>query len=82
MHLQVLISPDHLSLVYVLEYDICLQKDVVLYVIGPSKSANVIRKVNNGPDRIFAAGRFSPYEAICRIDRKVASFLVHFSFKN
>ena len=39
-------------------------KDVVLYVIDPSRSANVIRKVNNGQDRIFAADRFSSYEAI------------------
>ncbi len=39
-------------------------KDVVLYVIDPSRSANVIRKVNNGLDRIFAADRFSSYEAI------------------
>jgi transposase len=39
-------------------------KDVVLYVIDPSRSANVIRKVNKGLDRIFAADRFSSYEAI------------------
>ncbi|MCP4266418.1 MAG: IS66 family transposase [Candidatus Brocadiaceae bacterium] len=39
-------------------------KDIVLYVIDPSRSANVIRKVNNGLDRIFAADRFSSYEAV------------------
>ena len=39
-------------------------KDVVLYVIDPSRSANVIRKVNKGLERIFAADRFSSYEAI------------------
>jgi transposase len=39
-------------------------KDVVLYVIDPSRSANVIRKVNKWQDRIFAADRFSSYEAI------------------
>lgn len=39
-------------------------KDVVLYIIDPSRSANVIRKVNNGLNRIFAADRFSSYEAV------------------
>ncbi len=39
-------------------------QNVVLYVIDPSRSANVINNVNNGLDRIFAADRFSAYEAI------------------
>lgn len=39
-------------------------KDVVLYVIDPSRSANVIKTVNNGMNRIFAADRFSSYEAV------------------
>ena len=39
-------------------------KDVVLYVIDPSRSANVIKKVNNSMGRIFAADRFASYEAV------------------
>jgi len=39
-------------------------KDVVLYVIDPSRSANVIRTVNMNMNRIFAADRFSSYEAV------------------
>lgn len=39
-------------------------KDIVLYVIDPSRSANVIRKVNNGLERILAADRFSSYDAV------------------
>jgi len=39
-------------------------KNVVLYVIDPSRSADVIRNINNGLFRIIAADRFSSYEAV------------------
>lgn len=39
-------------------------KNVVLYVIDPSRSANVIRKINDSQNRIFAADRFGSYEAV------------------
>ena len=49
----------------------------MLYVIDPSRSANVINKVNNGLDRIFAADRFSAYEAIKDINVHIAYCWVH-----
>ena len=39
-------------------------KKVVLYVIDPSRSAEVIRRINNDLPRIIAADRFSSYEAV------------------
>ena len=39
-------------------------KKVVIYVIDPTRSASVIDKINGGLFRIFAADRFSSYEAI------------------
>jgi len=39
-------------------------KKVVIYIIDPSRSADVIRKINGGLFRIFSADRFSSYEAI------------------
>ncbi|TDI76830.1 MAG: IS66 family transposase [Bacteroidetes bacterium] len=39
-------------------------KNIVIYVIDPSRSAEVIRKINNGLSRIIAADRFSAYEAV------------------
>ncbi|MCP4755650.1 MAG: IS66 family transposase [Proteobacteria bacterium] len=39
-------------------------KKVVIYVIDPTRSADVIRKINNGLARIIAADRFSSYEAV------------------
>ncbi len=50
---------------------------VVLYVIDPSRSAKVINKVNNGLDRIFAADRFSAYEAVKDINVRIAYCWVH-----
>lgn len=52
-------------------------QNVVLYVIDPSRSANVINKVNHGLDRIFAADRFSAYEAIKGVNVHIAYCWVH-----
>ena len=52
-------------------------QNVVLYVIDPSRSANVINNINNGLDRIFAADRFSAYEAVKSINVQIAYCWVH-----
>lgn len=52
-------------------------KNVVLYVIDPSRSANVIKKVNNSMSRIFAADRFASYEAVTGAHVFIAYCWVH-----
>jgi transposase len=52
-------------------------QNVVLYIIDPSRSAAVINKVNNGLKRIFAADRFSAYEAVKNKSVKIAYCWVH-----
>jgi transposase len=52
-------------------------QNVVLYVIDPKRSAAVIDSVNNGLNRIFAADRFSAYEAIKGANVLIAYCWVH-----
>ena len=52
-------------------------QNVVLYVIDPKRSAAVIDSVNNGLSRIFAADRFSAYEAIKGANVLIAYCWVH-----
>jgi len=47
-------------------------KKVVIYIIDPTRSADVINKINGGLFRIFSADRFSSYEAI----KKTADVLI------
>mgnify|MGYP000669320882 CR=1 FL=1 len=52
-------------------------QNVVLYIIDPTRSANVIKKINNQSNRIIAADRYSAYEAIKGKTVKIAYCWVH-----